>query len=220
MFELCQLISTQRPLATDETWKSRNFMKNQITLAVNDGSIEGSECLHYFNVGESLDVRVGLVASAFEVIACLDALRTHPVASLSVLVHSRWVTEALRAQEAAGKADAATDFLTLVWIPEDPRQTQTGADELWHLFRSRRGNVYRISLDAGRAVVNTIQRVRTGETCAILWPVDLGLPSALALIAEGVNLRGTSQIEQDDRFTARDLLPDIAIASSIALLGT
>ena len=144
-----------------------------------------SAYLHPLYLDDTVDVRVSLVASSADVIECFEQLGDLSVNNLVVLVHSRWVAQLLHKQAATDNVHVVSSFLTLIWVPEDPWQMTFAAQELWHLLRSQRSNIYQIAIDANNAVTNSVSRLRVGDTCAILWPAEYGLTTVSRLVAEG-----------------------------------
>jgi hypothetical protein len=98
------------------------------SLADRRSEIMQTAKLYGLDASKPVDVQIKLVASPSDIISQVDDLRSCSALALTVLVHSRWLVEALETQVTLGNAQAEVDFLTLLWLPEKSQQAASNAD--------------------------------------------------------------------------------------------
>lgn len=134
-------------------------------------------------------VHVCLIASRDELLAACAALGQFEARNLALVLHSRWVPDALGDLAAAPSISLATEYLSLVWVPEAGGRSDLPPDALWCLCRASRGNLYRIAIDPQETLKSAIRDLPRDAACVVFWPAELGWMDAMTLVAEGSRLR-------------------------------
>lgn len=138
-------------------------------------------------------VHVRLIASRDELLAACAALGQFEARNLVLILHSHWVTDALGELASAPSISLATEYLSLVWVPEAGGRSEVPPDALWGLCRATRGNLYRIADDRQEALTSTIRDSPRDATCVVFWPAELGWMDAMTLVAEGARQRPSTK---------------------------
>ncbi len=157
--------------------------------------------LQVLNIGEPIDVRLGLLSSVTDLSACLEELEERDVSNLVLVIRCRaGLAAALWEAWPSRKPVILADYLTLVWVPEGRGRQDITCDHLWGICHARRGSLYLTEHDPTRAVVGSMQMLHAGSTFALLWPADLGLESAADLITQGGRWRASRDEPEEGVF--------------------
>lgn len=170
-------------------------------LACEPAPILSSPHFRILDVGEPVDVRVGLFLSEADLSGCLEELCRPDVSSLHLVIRgSAPLEKSLRQLRSFPAPRLSADYLTLVWVPHEPGRHVVTASDLWNVCHAPRGNLYLTESDPARAVIGTMQWLRGGDTFALLWPAELGFEVAESLVTQGASWRASLEAPEEGEF--------------------
>lgn len=145
--------------------------------------------LHRLLIDDGIDVLLGTFQRPDELRTRLGELREHGTTGLTLLIHLPAIFSIASLMEALDDLPEV-GRLVLTWSGESlpaswanpfgpPRSAVVGAGQVQPVLEP----------EPCVAVTGAVQRLREGETLAVLWPAEYGLASAKRLVAQGVEWR-------------------------------